>query len=100
MAWEARPEDVVISVEDRQLRFVSKGHEFGACLKLPKRADPSRGLDIDLPPKGGCFVTVHKVGSKQQKAPPLDDELTGRGPQIIKKEGKVVAGDFEEMCAR
>ena len=99
MAWEAKPEDVVISVEDRLLRFVIKGHEFGACLKLPKRADPSQGLDIDLPPRGGCFVTVSKVGSKQ-KAPPLDDQLTGRGPRVIMKEGKVVQGNFEEMCAR
>ena len=89
----------MISAEDRQLRFIIKGHEFGACLKLPKRADPSQGLDIDLPPKGGCFVTVQKTGSRQ-KAPPLDDQLTGRAPRVFKKEGKVVNGDFEEMCAR
>ena len=97
--WMAEPNDVDIKIDGRNLLFITKGQEFGAFMKLPKNADVAQDLDIDLPPKGGCFITLQKVGSKE-KAPPLEDRFTGRGPQVIMQNGKVVSGKFEDMVAK
>lgn len=83
-AWKGEEKEVVVSVEDGCLILKNPGEATGAYLKLPKKADPEGDIHVDTPPRGGFFVTIPKKGAKAAPEP-LSQDILGTGP-IIKQD--------------
>jgi hypothetical protein len=90
--WQC-PKDKVEELEIRSeggyVYLTNKGEQFGAYLKLPKKADPNAPVHVQTlgVRKMGCYVVVPKLGAKNPPAE-LIDPLPP--PGTVMKDGVVV----------
>jgi len=82
-------DDLEVSSEGGYVYLKKKGEEFGAYMKLPKKADPNAPVSVQTlgVRKMGCYVIVPKLGAKNPPAE-LVDPLPP--PGTVMKDGVVV----------
>lgn len=81
-AWDAKPEEITVKVENGCLVLLKNDEETGAYLKLPKNADPNGALHVDKPHENFLFVTIAKKGAKGE-LPLLSPDALGLGPRSV-----------------